>query len=48
MTMQNREFTAKEKLPHAEFFHRLVRFCLLAYMRSNLGVESIDTGGKAG
>jgi hypothetical protein len=27
---QNRSFSAKQKLPRADFFHRLVRHCLLA------------------
>jgi len=29
-TWQNRSFTQEQKLPCADFFHRLVRHCLLA------------------
>lgn len=31
MLWQNRRFKAEQKLPRAQFFHRLVRFCLLKY-----------------
>lgn len=34
MTWQNRSYTANQKLPRADFFHRLVRHCLLAYFKS--------------
>ena len=29
-----RKFVAKEKLPYIVFAHRLIRYCLLAYIRS--------------
>jgi hypothetical protein len=29
-TLQNRSFTQEQKLPCADFFHRLVRHCVLA------------------
>lgn len=31
MVWQSRRYTAKQKLPYAHFFHRLVRHCLLNY-----------------
>ncbi|MBI5604177.1 MAG: hypothetical protein HY879_12570 [Deltaproteobacteria bacterium] len=34
MTWQSRSYTADQKLPRADFFHRLVRHCLLSYFKS--------------
>jgi len=34
MVWQDRSYTADQKLPRADFFHRLVRHCLLAYFKS--------------
>jgi len=34
MTWQDRAFRRREKLPYADFFHRLIRHCLLAYIRA--------------
>jgi hypothetical protein len=39
---QNRAFTAAQKLPTTEFFHRLVRHCLLAR------IEELASGGLPG
>jgi len=33
MTWQERSFKAAQKLPRADFFHRLVRHCLIAWIR---------------
>ncbi len=40
MTWQSRQFEAKKKLPVPEFFHRLVRHCLLGYFKSLESVEA--------
>jgi hypothetical protein len=34
MIWQNRSYTVDQKLPRADFFHRLVRYCLLSYFVS--------------
>ena len=34
MVWQNRSYAADQKLPRADFFHRLVRHCLLSYFKS--------------
>jgi hypothetical protein len=33
MIWQSRRYSAKQKLPYAHFFHRLVRHCILAHLR---------------
>jgi hypothetical protein len=35
---QNRRFTAAQKLPYTDFFHRLVRHCILAWLDRRTGV----------
>lgn len=40
MTWQGRSFNAKQKLPRADFFHRLVRHCILARMKKLSDVET--------
>jgi hypothetical protein len=46
---QNRAFTAAQKLPTTEFFHRLVRHCLLARIEELGRTEdpTVDAGGSA-
>ena len=47
MTIDNREFSADQKLPYAYFFDGLVRHCLLNYLKANmhpgLGVSNPGT-----
>ena len=38
MIVDNRSFTASQKLPHAYFFEGLVRHCLLNYLRANSSI----------
>ena len=40
MIMDNRSFTASQKLPYAYFFEGLVRHCLLNYLKANSSQES--------
>lgn len=40
MTWGDRKFSYKQKLPYAAFFHRLVRYCLMKYIRSLLAASA--------
>lgn len=40
MTWQDRSFKAEQKLPRADFFHRLVRHCLLTRIRRLIEVKA--------
>ena len=46
---QNRAFTAAQKLPTTEFFHRLVRHCLLARLNelAEADTRTVEGGGPA-